>query len=52
MHLQPYLKKNLKESLANTQFIWKKILVLPSSLHLSKKEFDKIFKFLEKIKKF
>ena len=52
MHLQPYLKKNLKESLSNTQFIWRKILVLPSSLHLSKREFDKTFKFLEKIKKY
>jgi perosamine synthetase len=52
MHFQPYLKNNLKENLSNTQFIWKKILVLPSSLHLSKKELGETLSFLKKIKKF
>ena len=52
MHLQPFLKLNLKEEMKNTNIIWKKILVLPSSLHLTSKNIIKIKKFLYKNLKF
>ena len=48
MHLQPFLKSELKENMRNTNFLWKKILILPSSLHLNNKNFLAIKKFLLK----
>ena len=36
----------------NTNFVWKKILVLPSSLNINSNDFKKIEKFLIKNSKF
>ncbi len=52
MHLQPFLKNKLKEKMKNTNYIWKKVLVLPSSLNLNLKDFKKIKEFLIKSVKF
>lgn len=47
-HLQkPYLKSE-KSSMRITNEIWKKILILPSSTNLSKKNLDKIIKLIKK----
>jgi perosamine synthetase len=48
MHLQPIMRKNLRETCKNTDFIWKKILVLPSSDNLKALEINYIKKFLKK----
>ena len=52
MHLQPFLKNELIEKMKNTNFVWKKILVLPSSLNINSNDFKKIEKFLIKNSKF
>ena len=48
IHLQNFAKKITKEKMTNTNFIWKRILPLPSSLNLNKLSQEYIVKILNK----
>ena len=48
MHLQPIMRKYTAEDQKNTNNIWKKILVLPSSDNIKNSEQDKVKSFLKR----
>ena len=48
MHLQPIMRKYIAEDQKNTNNIWKKILVLPSSDNIKNSKQDKVKNFLKR----